>query len=112
MCGNKFSKNKDYIAEFLSCVANVLNKNENMLIFKEPSLYEKYFNNVKIDPVNFAFYKRIVDNSIPYAILSWDSYSELHDAYRKEHNLFLQGQITKDMMYDRWNKKLEMIFNE
>ena len=49
---------------------------------------------------------------MPSAILSWDSLRELHDAMDKDRKLYDEGQISLDTLYERYNQKLELIFNE
>lgn len=112
LCGNKFSDKKEYIIEYLSCIGDALNLSDRNLIYKDPTVYEKYFSNVQIDREHFDFYQRIVDHSVPSAILSWDSLRELHDAMDKDRKLYDEGQISLDTLYERYNQKLELIFNE
>lgn len=112
LCGNKFSNKKEYILEYLSCIGDVLNISEQNLIYKDSSVYEKYFNDIQIDREHFAYYQRIVDHSVPDAILFWDSLGELYDAIGKDRRLYDEGQITIDTLYDRLNQKLELILKE
>lgn len=112
LCGNKFSDKREYILEYLACIGDVLNINDQSLIYKDPAVYEKYFNDIDIDQEHFDFYQRIVDHSVPESILSWDSHRELNDAMDKDWKLYVEGQISIDTFYDRFNQKLELILRE